>query len=108
VDLFRDGHLVTHSNEHPAIYVIDKHGNMYVWDGPPGGMRPGDMHHSSLGANGVYIAGEIIIRNGIVEKVNRVSGHYEPRGFHLGRAREVMNELGINVRGARFPKGEKR
>ena len=70
-----------------APYVMDRLGNIYVM---PIDMAGRYNHSSLLAGNPVAAAGEIWIKNGFVNRINRKSGHYSTAVMHLT---QFINEL---------------
>ena len=65
----------TWDGENKAIYVMDKNGNLYASQN----QKVFDFHHSSLGqGKPVSGAGEIEVRDGVLQSINDRSGHYKP------------------------------
>lgn len=98
-----DGQLVWNATgepvdtgDHPAIYVMDQDGNIFVHPDP----EDGQIHHSSL-ANGQPVAGagEMQVIQGQPVQVDDKSGHYGgnlPDGAP-GRAKNEMNSQGVDT-----------
>lgn len=65
-----------HSQNDPrAIFVMDKHGNVFASNH----QELGRFHHSSLAAGEpVAAAGELGVKDGVVNFVSNASGHYRP------------------------------
>jgi uncharacterized Zn-binding protein involved in type VI secretion len=82
------------SGPNRAIYVMDEDGNFYA------SLRQerGIFHHSSiLAGKPVAGAGEIEVNKGVLQYINRGSGHYEPTPEML---QQTVDELRVN--GLRF------
>ena len=59
------------------------------------------------GGHGCLVSGEIILREGIPVRIDNVSGHYKPRGLHLGDMTEhFFKKNGIKVKGLFFDVAE--
>lgn len=98
-----DGQLVWNANgepvdtgDHPAIYVMDQDGNVYMHPDP----EFGAIHHSSL-ANGQPVAGagEMQVINGQPTQIDDRSGHYGgnlPDGAP-DRTKNELNSQGVNT-----------
>jgi hypothetical protein len=98
-----DGQLVWNATgelvdtpDHPAIYIMDKDGNIFLHPDP----EFGEIHHSSL-ANGQPVAGagEMQVIQGQPVEVNDKSGHYGgnlPDGAP-GRVKNEMNSQGVDT-----------
>jgi uncharacterized Zn-binding protein involved in type VI secretion len=70
-----------------AIYVMDENGNFYVSNEH----NRGQFHHSSiLAGRPVAGAGEIEVNQGVIQYINRGSGHYAPTPEML---QQTANEL---------------
>ncbi|MCP3922107.1 MAG: hypothetical protein GY714_05920 [Desulfobacterales bacterium] len=58
----------------------------------------GKFHHSSLlGGKSVASAGEITVKNGIVHKITRKSGHYMPEEKYLQQFVDELKVKGVNL-----------
>ena len=76
-----------------AIFVMDPKGNIYV-----GRHDVGKFHHSSfLGGKPVGGAGEMVVRNGVLEKVTTKSGHYQPGPEQVLNLGKELNSRGVNA-----------
>ncbi len=81
-------------NQGRAIYVMDQHGNLYA----SLVQQVGRFHHSSfLGGKPVASAGEIEVRDGVLNMINRKSGHYQPDAEQLSRIRGILEEQGLDT-----------
>jgi hypothetical protein len=81
-------------NQGRAIYVMDRHGNLYA------SLRQivGEFHHSSLLAGKpVAGAGELEVIDGVPTLINRKSGHYQPDEEQLSLVRDMLQEQGIDI-----------
>ncbi len=77
-----------------AIYVMDRHGNLYA------SLKQlvGEFHHSSLLAGKpVAGAGELEVIDGVPTLINRKSGHYQPGEEQLSLVRDMLQEQGIDI-----------
>jgi hypothetical protein len=77
-----------------AIYVMDRHGNLYA------SLKQvvGEFHHSSLLAGEpVAGAGELEVVDGVPTLINRKSGHYQPDEDQLSSVRDMLQEQGIDI-----------
>jgi len=77
-----------------AIYVMDRHGNLYA------SLKQvvGEFHHSSLLAGEpVAGAGELEVVDGVPTLINRKSGHYQPDEDQLSLVRDMLQEQGIDI-----------
>lgn len=75
-----------------AIFVMDKHGNIYLSKFS----KKGVFHHSSfLSGQPVAAAGDIRIENGRVTDVSRTSGHYQPTSNQLRQFMQQLSKLGV-------------
>lgn len=81
------------SGKGQAIYVMDLDGNIYA-----GTHIMRRFHHSSfLSGNPVSAAGEISVKNGVIESITRKSGHYFPEEEHLSQFVSELIENGIDL-----------
>jgi uncharacterized Zn-binding protein involved in type VI secretion len=88
------GVWIDHRAPRSAIYVMDENGNFYASIDH----KRGEFHHSSiLGGRPVAGAGEIEVNRGVLQYINRGSGHYEPTPEML---QQTVNEL--RARGLEF------
>lgn len=70
-----------------GIYVMAPNGKIYLSKS----QAVGKFHHSSfLAGDDVAVAGELIIKDGVLKGINRHSGHYRPEKAQL---RQIMQEL---------------
>jgi hypothetical protein len=77
-----------------AIFVMDSSGNIYASNNH----AKGKFHHSSfLAGRPVAAAGEILVRNGILLEVNRMSGHYRPDVNQLMQAASQLQSSGVDM-----------
>lgn len=84
-----------HSGDGRAIYVMDHQGNVYASNTP----GVGQFHHSSfLGGKPVASAGELRVRDGVVEVLSDRSGHYMPTRAMTQQAVERLRAQGIPLR----------
>jgi hypothetical protein len=89
-------------NQGRAIYVVDQHGNLYA----SLVQQVGRFHHSSfLGGKPVASAGEIEVRDGVLNMINRKSGHYQPDEEQLSRIRGILEEQGLDTSSISFGAG---
>jgi hypothetical protein len=85
-----------------AIYVLDQHGNLYA----SLVQQVGRFHHSSfLGGKPVACAGEIEVRDGAFNLINRKSGNYQPEEEQLSRIRSLLEEQGLDTSNIFFGAG---
>ncbi|AZZ36076.1 hypothetical protein CIK05_04475 [Bdellovibrio sp. qaytius] len=76
-------------------YVMDAHGNLYVWDG----YKNTQIRHSGIFAGGpVAGGGEISIKDGRIIQINADSGHYPTAELLKNVLRELQNE-GVDING---------
>jgi hypothetical protein len=98
------GNRPVHSPDGNAIYVMDKHGNMYVHENP----KYGDIHHSSLAGGEEPVAAGHVAQIGEPpgpappHAMNNASGHYEPDGNRTVLARDEMSRQGVDTSGTRL------
>ncbi|WP_290866212.1 hypothetical protein [Hamadaea sp.] len=81
-----------HNGGGRAVFVMDQNGNLFAsnYHGV------GDFHHSSFLAGGdVASAGELTVRNGVLEGMNNSSGHYKPTQGHHAQARDELLAQGV-------------
>jgi hypothetical protein len=77
-----------------AIYVVDKDGNVFV----SLEQRVGEFHHSSLGQGlPVAGAGEMQVKDGILQYLNRQSGHYKPTAAQLDQVVRYFQAKGVSL-----------
>jgi nucleoside diphosphate kinase len=83
-----------HSGGGRAMFVMDGEGNMYastVQD-------VGRLHHSSFLSGGdVAGAGEISVKDGVLQEITRKSGHYRPPEELQQQVLDVLGAKGIDV-----------
>lgn len=87
---------VVDTPDHPAIYVMDTDGNVYVHPDP----KFGEVHHSTIaGGEPVASAGEIQVINGKVTDIDDQSGHYggnlQPNSPEV--AKQELGQQGVDV-----------
>ncbi len=100
----QDGKLVYAKSGRPVdtgqggIYVMDRHGNVFVHENP----NSGPIKHSSLaGGNNPTGAGQIAVKDGRVLYLDEGSGHYggnQPSGRVYDVGRELEDQ-GVNMKG---------
>ena len=94
-----------HSGAGYAIFVQDPQGQVYVgrhdiYD-PSTGKR--GFHHSSFLAGApVAAAGEMVVRNGVLQTVTPKSGHYQPTRAHMMNLNKQMQTHGIDTTRVQF------
>jgi hypothetical protein len=77
-----------------AIFVMDVYGNIYASKS----QAVGKFHHSSfLAGKPVAAAGEISVKDGVIESVSRKSGHYWPDEEHLAQFMEELEHQGVDI-----------
>ncbi len=77
-----------------AIFVMDEYGSIYASNKP----RSGKFHHSSfLSGNPVAIAGEIVVNNGEIIKINRQGSHYKSSSEQLDQFTHHLNKNRVNL-----------
>jgi hypothetical protein len=84
------------------MFLMDKHGNIYLH---PEGMGPTGKkaHHSSLsGGKRPSAAGELEVRGGKVVVLNNESGHYMPESSHTDLVKEELRSQGFDVSGVKI------
>lgn len=73
---------------------MDEYGNIYASKS----QAVGKFHHSSfLAGKPVAAAGEISVKDGIIESVSRKSGHYWPDEDHLAQFMEELGDQGVDI-----------
>jgi len=78
-----------------ALFVMSSEGVFYATNDH----QVGRVHHSSLMAGGsVAAAGEMIVKNGVPEAINRRSGHYRPDVAHLNQAVTELKAGGVEFK----------
>lgn len=78
--------------ENKAIYVMDENGNLYASQN----QKLHDFHHSSLGqGKPVSGAGEIEVRDGVLQSINDQSGHYRPSKDLFNQTVEELKTQGL-------------
>lgn len=81
-----------------AIFVMDRYGNLYASTHHEVGV----FHHSSfLRGRQVAGAGDLRVRDGVLELISRHSGHYRPDAGDLDRVIDVLRRAGIDFRDVR-------
>jgi len=81
-----------HNGAGRAVFVMDTNGNLYASNYH----AVGDFHHSSFLSGGdVASAGEITVRDGVMEGLNNSSGHYRPTPSHHYQARDELLSQGV-------------
>ncbi|WP_197281623.1 hypothetical protein [Micromonospora sp. NRRL B-16802] len=75
-----------------AIFVMDRNGNLYASNY----QKVGDFHHSTLG-NGqpVAAAGELVVKDGMVQYATARSGHYQPDVSHMANLDAEFKRNGL-------------
>lgn len=77
-----------------AIFALDANGTLYLHKYP----YIGQFHHSSFLAGGpVAGAGEIVVRDGFVIRVNNGSGHYKPDAAMARQVLARLREMGLDL-----------
>ena len=77
-----------------GIYVMDLQGRIYI----SYEKSTGYFHHSSLvGGESVAAAGEITVIDGEVMRINRSSGHYQPRSRNFIQFVNKLKLLGADL-----------
>ena len=77
-----------------AIFVMDEYGNIFASKS----QAVGKFHHSSfLSGKPVSAAGEISVKDGIIESVSRKSGHYWPDEEHLAQFMKELDHQGVDT-----------
>jgi uncharacterized protein YoxC len=86
-------------NEGRAIFVMDRHGNLYASTSHEAGI----FHHSSFFAGGdVASAGELVVRDGRIELLTDHSGHYMPGRSRTQQVLEQLASQGVFIDPARI------
>lgn len=81
------------AGQNKAIYVVDKDGNVFV----SLEQQRGVFHHSSLGQGlPVAGAGEIQVEDGVLQFLNRQSGHYRPTPTQLAQVEQWFKANGVD------------
>jgi hypothetical protein len=97
-----DGELYTASGEPTPFgrggeklnYVMDAAGNFYIFDqtGHP------DLRHSSFFDGGpVACAGDLVVKNGRIVKINHNSGHYSPSSKMFQNVLTELKKDGVDL-----------
>ncbi|MQA81013.1 MAG: hypothetical protein GEV10_21440 [Streptosporangiales bacterium] len=82
-----------------AIFVMDRHGNIYASNDH----AVGRFHHSSfLGGRPVAGAGELRVEEGVLKIISDKSGHYRPPPECMRRVAEVLKAAGVDFEGVEF------
>ncbi|MCO4755289.1 MAG: hypothetical protein KC478_12460, partial [Bacteriovoracaceae bacterium] len=77
----------------PAIFVMDKKGNLYFHSNP----EPGRFHHSSfLAGEDVLSAGQLKVKDGRVLYIDNISGHYKPGQVHAYQGLYKLLKEGVD------------
>ena len=86
-------------SEGRAIFVMDKHGNLYASTNHEAGI----FHHSSFFAGGeVASAGELVVKDGRIELLTDHSGHYRPGPARTMQVLEQLASQGVVIDPARI------
>ncbi|VWM18694.1 hypothetical protein BLA6992_06896 [Burkholderia lata] len=81
-------------DNHRAIYVMDKSGELYISKFKAKGFF---QHSSFLSGGEVLAAGYIEIHDGIIKTLSRKSGHYKPAPENLNEVMLRLRSLGAQV-----------
>lgn len=93
--VYRDSKQLVDTNGRNAIYVMDENGRIYA--GLP--RQGGKYHHSSyLSGGDVSAAGEIQVNNGIIQKIDRTSGHYKPSPTEFNQVILELKNRGVMLK----------
>jgi hypothetical protein len=85
-----------------AIYVMDDAGGIYISNY----QAVGKFHHSSLLAGKpVAAAGEISIKDGVIQSITMKSGHYRPGKKFLDQFLNELREQGADLSKANIGRG---
>jgi len=77
-----------------AIFIMDEHGAIYASKIH----HRGKFHHSSfLAGQSVASAGEIVAENGVIKKITRRKGHYQPTLSQSEQFLKKLNSKGVNM-----------
>lgn len=72
------------------IFVVDADGRMFVHSAP----KSGEIHHSSLSAGRpVALAGQLLVKDGLIVHIDNFSGHYQPTTDQLDRTRGYLRQM---------------
>ncbi len=97
------GMLGSGASKDVFIFVQDAKGRMFVARGDCG-----KIHHSSFvqknsaGKKEVWMAGEIMVDNGVIRGVNNQSGHFRPTTEYLEDFKDHLRSVGANLEKADF------
>ncbi len=102
--VIKDGKLFDSTGQNPItalshgwrkpIFIMDRNGAFYLAKHAP----VGHFHHSSFKAGqNVAAAGEMIIRDGVLEEVTNFSGHYKPSEEITRQAVCELRRRGVHV-----------
>lgn len=82
-------------SEHPYLYVMDENGKIYI--NPEDKVNSPIFGHPAFFNSGrpVAGAGEIYIKDGIIQWISNASGHYQPDGTLLLQVVAQLHKLGI-------------
>lgn len=84
-----------------AIYVMSENGVIFCYTN----YATGKFHHSSFFQGGtVACAGHLVIKDGELESINNVSGHYHPDIEHLEQMISELKERGVSMGGVDIQK----
>ena len=74
-----------------AIFVMSTDGTLYASPAHKVGM----FHHSSIVSGGnVAAAGEMVVKNGVIDYINNCSGHYRGGAFQFDQIKESLKRQG--------------
>jgi hypothetical protein len=88
-----DGEFV--NTTEPAIFVVDEKGDILL----SSNQELGKFHHSSLNAGGdVLFAGEIVVKNGVIQTISDESGHYRPNPRLMIQLKRILASKGVDTK----------
>jgi uncharacterized Zn-binding protein involved in type VI secretion len=96
-NLFDTSDAMTWDGRNKAIYVMDGDGNLYIHKT----QILYEIHHSSLGqGKPVAGAGEINVRNGVLQYIDNRSGHYQPSNRLFDQTIHELKDQGLSFSNA--------
>jgi hypothetical protein len=94
---FDTSRATTWAGRNAAIYVVHQDGKIYASTY----QDVGRFHHSSLGqGQPVAGAGEIKVKDGVLQSINRQSGHYLPTPAQLEQVVRHLRKQGVDFTSA--------
>ncbi|MCB0392930.1 MAG: hypothetical protein KDD25_00130 [Bdellovibrionales bacterium] len=79
------------------IYIMDEEGRIYIENPNFSGPRSNIRHSSFFWGKPVAAAGTLIVRNGVIVRINDFSGHYKPKKKQFAQFLEQLSRMGLSV-----------